>query len=324
MKYKQLTLSKRYHISTLIKQGYKQKDIALEIGVSESTISRELKRNSFGKYNAEEAQIEHFKRQKSKNKRKSITKSIEKYIREKLKLDWSPEQISGRMRVDKNITIHHETIYRFIYSNKSSNGRLYLHLRHKNKKYHHRSKVYQRRGVIKNRVCISLRPKIVDSKRRVGDWEIDTVIGANHKGALVTIVDRASKFTLIKKVDTKQADVVTAATLDLLHPLKKLTHTITSDNGKEFAYHDVISKSLDTSFYFANPYHSWERGLNEHTNGLIRQYIPKKREFENISKDEIVTIANKLNHRPRKSLNYKTPFEVFMKAFSKEWHHNFW
>lgn len=199
MKYKQLTLSQRYHISTLIKQGYKQKDIAKEIGVSASTISRELKRNGKSKYQAEQAQINYHKRLMSKRKRNAITKPIEKYIRTKLKLDWSPEQIAGRMKVDKDTTIHHETIYRFIYSNKASNGRLYLHLRHKNKKHHKRSHEYQRRGTIKNRVCISKRPVVVDRKSRIGDWEIDTVIGKDHKGALVTIVDRKSKFTLIKK-----------------------------------------------------------------------------------------------------------------------------
>ena len=317
MKYKQLTLKERYHISTLIKQGYNQKQIANEIGVSASTICRELKRNSSDKYHPELAQINYHKRVIAKKKRQAITIAIEKYIRSKLKLDWSPEQIAGRMRIDKGYSIHHETIYRFIYTNKAHNGRLYLHLRYKNKKYHKRSNEYQRRGTIKNRICISKRPAIADHKKRIGDWEIDTVIGANHQGALVTIVDRKSKFTLMKKVKSKHADVVTQATIDLLYPLKKLTHTITSDNGKEFAYHEVIAKSLDTNFYFANPYHSWERGLNEHTNGLIRQYIPKKSEFENISKEEIVTIANKLNHRPRKVLGYKTPFEVFMKAFSK-------
>jgi IS30 family transposase len=286
MKYKQLTLKERYHISTLIKQGYNQKRIAQELGVSPSTISRELKRNCSGKYNAEQAQIYYHKRVVSKNKRNSITKTIETYIRSKLKQDWSPEQISGRMKVDKGYSIHHETIYRFIYANKASNGRLYLHLRHKNKKYHKRQQEYQRRGTIKNRICISKRPAIADNKKRIGDWEIDTVIGANHKGALVTIVDRKSKFTLIKKINSKHADIVTQATIDLLYPLKALTHTITSDNGKEFAYHEAIANTLDTSFYFANPYHSWERGLNEHTNGLIRQYIPKKSEFDANSKNK--------------------------------------
>lgn len=340
MKYKQLTLEKRYHISALKKQGYKQKDIAYEVGVHPSTISRELKRNIFQcKYSAEYAQTEYTLRQKKKPKHTALTKTIEKYIREKLKQDWSPEQISGRMKLDINQSIHHETIYQFIYRNKRSGGKLYKYLRHRNKKYHCRTKDYQQRGTIIDRVMIDKRPKIVDKKKRIGDLEIDTVIfqttlrdsisfhGKDHKGALVTVVDKKSKFTLIKKVQSKQASEVSQALIEMLTPIKNILHTITSDNGKEFAYHKDISSALDTSFYFANPYHSWERGLNEHmpersdkcpwgTNGLIRQYIPKKSEFENISKEEIVTIQNRLNHRPRKSLNYKTPFEVFMKEFA--------
>jgi IS30 family transposase len=316
LKYKQLTLEKRYHISALKKQGYSQKSIALELGVHPSTISRELKRNLFDKkYSPLTAQSESTLRQKNKAKRIAITKNIEKYIRSKLKDDWSPEQISGRMKLDTGVTVHHETIYQFIYRNKRAGGRLYKYLRHKNKKYHCRSKEYQQRGAIIDRIMIDKRPKIVDKKKRIGDLEIDTVIGKDHKGALVTVVDKKSKFTLIKKVQSKQASEVSKALIEMLTPIKPLLHTITSDNGKEFAYHKDVSQALNTDFYFANPYHSWERGLNEHTNGLIRQYIPKKTEFVNISKEELVTIQNRLNHRPRKSLNYKTPFEVFMTAF---------
>ena len=311
-----ITLDERYHIEALNKQGYKQIEIAKEIRVHPSTISRELKRNKFhGKYQALQAQVEYIVRQKKKKKRSSISKSIERYIREKLILDWSPEQICGRMKLDIKQTLHHETIYQFIYHNKANGGRLYKYLRHKNKKYHSRKNEYAKRGTIIGRVMIDERPSIVDKKSRVGDLEIDTVIGANHKGALVTVVDKMSKFTLIQKVESKQAHEVTSALIKMLTPIKKILHTITSDNGKEFAYHKKVSQALDTNFYFANPYHSWERGLNEHTNGLIRQYIPKKSEFDNISKEQIVTIAHKLNHRPRKSLNYKTPFEVFMHSF---------
>ena len=171
-----------------------------------------------------------------------------------------------------------------MHHNKSCGGRLYLKLKRKNKKYHKRGTEYNTRGTIKNRVSIEKRPKIVENKSRIGDWEIDTVIGQNHKGALVTIVDRKSKFTLIKKVESKHADKVTSAVIDLLYPIKALTHTITSDNGKEFAYHEQISQALDTKFFFANPYHSWERGLNEHTNGLIRQYLPKQTDFTHIKR----------------------------------------
>jgi IS30 family transposase len=164
---------------------------------------------------------------------------------------------------------------------------------------------------------IAKRPKIVEKKSRIGDWEIDTIVGKNHKGFLVTVVDRKSKFTLIKNVVSKHAKVVTKALIEIITPLKNITHTITSDNGKEFAYHKEVSAALDTDFYFANPYHSWERGLNEHTNGLIRQYLPKKSEFLNVSKDEIIMIQNRLNHRPRKILNYKTPYEVFFSEMSR-------
>jgi len=320
MKYTQLTLSKRYHISTLNKQGFSQKDIAKEVGVHPSTISRELRRNSdkVRGYNAEIAQVHSTQREMRKVKRSSLSKQIEKYIRSKLKQDWSPEQISGRMKLDIGVYVVHETIYRYIYANKSKGGRLYKYLRHKNKKYHSRSSNYHSRGTIIDRRMIDTRPKIVEKKSRIGDLEIDTVIGKNHKGALVTVVDRKSKFVLIKNVPNKEANVVTAALIEMIQPIKNITHTITSDNGKEFAYHKQVAAALDTNFYFANPYHSWERGLNEHTNGLIRQYLPKKSSFLNISKEEIITIQNRLNHRPRKVLGYKTPYEVFMKEFSRK------
>ena len=320
MKYKQLTLEKRYQISALIKVGLNQKNIAIEIGVHPSTISREFKRNShvIRGYNAEFAQVQSVKVERAKKKRFSLTKSIEKYIRAKLKQDWSPEQIAGRMKLDTGVSVVHETIYRYIYSNKANGGKLYKLLRHKNKKYHHRSNDYRSRGTIIDRVMIDKRPKIVEKKSRIGDWEIDTVVGKDHKGFLVTVVDRKSKFTLIKNVISKHAEVVAQALIEMMTPLKNITHTITSDNGKEFALHKNISAALDTDFYFANPYHSWERGLNEHTNGLIRQYLPKKSVFIGVSKEEILMIQNRLNHRPRKVLGYKTPYEVFFSEMSRK------
>lgn len=321
MKYSQLTLKERYHIYTLLQKGYSQKSIAIDLKVHPSTISREIKRNKnilTGQYDYEIAYLNTKKRHKNKNKYRVITKAIEQYIRAKLKDEWSPEQIAGRIKLDNKIKISHETIYRFIYYNKATGGRLYKHLRHKNKKYHKRDSLYQSRGTIIDRIMIDKRPKIVEKKSRIGDLEIDTIIGKDHIGALVTIVDRKSKFTLIKKVKSKHALIVTKALLEMLLPIKPIVKTITSDNGKEFAYHKEVSRYLESDFYFAHPYHSWERGLNEHTNGLIRQYIPKKTDFTKISKEEIVTIQNKLNHRPRKALNYKTPYEVFFKEFAKE------
>ena len=320
MQQKQLTQKERYHIWASLKRGVTQKEIAKTIGVHPSTICREIQRNKDSitqEYHYAFAQTTAQRRQQAKAKYTVFTSKIKTYIKTKLNEDWSPEQIAGRMKLDIDLNICHETIYRYIYYNKSRGGRLYKHLRHKNKKYHHRSNTYQRRGIIIDRVSIDKRPKIVERKNRIGDFEIDTVIGRHHIGALVTVVDRKSKFTLIQKVKSKRAEEVTAALIQMLQPLKPITKTITSDNGKEFAYHKQVSEALDTSFYFAHPYSSWERGLNEHTNGLIRQYLPKKTEFTQVSKEEIITIQNKLNHRPRKILNYQTPYEVFFTEFAK-------
>ena len=319
MKYKQLTLQQRYHISAYKKAGFKQKEIAKELNVAESTISREFSRNSVnGYYNAESAQVLCYQRHSNKSKFIRLTNPVKNFIKKRLKLDWSPEQISGVMKKERLPCVSSETIYQYIYHNKSCGGYLYQYLRHKNKKYHKRGSEYNTRGIIKNRVSIEHRPKIVERKSRVGDFEIDTVIGANHQGVLVTIVDRKSKFALIKKVDSKQANIVTDAIIQMMHPIKAITHTITSDNGKEFAYHEQISKALDTKFFFANPYHSWERGLNEHTNGLIRQYLPKSTDLTKIKQKEIRFIQDRLNNRPRKSLGYKTPAEVFYATIIKK------
>ena len=217
-----------------------QKNIAIKLSVHPSTISRELRRNRdlLRGYNAELAQVISTKLEKQKNKRDSLTKTIQKYIRAKLKLDWSPEQISGRMtrcpwgKLDTGVSIVHETIYKYIYRNKANGGKLYKSLRHKNKKYHNRSNKYQARGTIIGRVMIDKRPKVVEKKSRIGDWEIDTVVGKDHKGFLVTVVDRKSKFTMIRGVPSKHAEVVTQALIEMITPVKNITHTITSDNGK--------------------------------------------------------------------------------------------
>jgi IS30 family transposase len=320
MRHKQLTQKERYHIWASLKRGNSQKEIAESIGVHPSTICRELQRNKDNvtqEYHYAFAELKSQRRQQGKAKYTVFTSKIKTYIKTKLKDDWSPEQIAGRMKIDHGFTICHETIYRYIYYNKSRGGRLYKHLRHKNKKYHSRSNKYQRRGTIIDRISIDKRPKIVNKKKRIGDFEIDTVIGLNHVGALVTVVDRKSKYAIIKKVSSKRADEVTNALIEMLYPLRKITQTITSDNGKEFAYHKQVSEALGTSFYFAHPYSSWERGLNEHTNGLIRQYLPKKTDFTQISKEEITTIQDKLNHRPRKILNYRTPYEIFFTEVAK-------
>lgn len=227
-----------------------------------------------------------------------------------LQMDWSPQQISGRLMAEEGIRISHEHIYQYIYADKRAGGDLYRHLRCK-KKRRKRYGSYDRRGVIRNRVSIDERPEVVGERSRVGDWEGDTVIGKNHKGALVTLVERKSLYTLIGAVACKTAAAVGAAIVAGLTPHKDRVHTLTYDNGKELAEHEQIAKALGVDIYFAHPYSSWERGVNENTNGLIRQYFPKGRELTAISKEEIAHATDRLNHRPRKTLGFRSPYEVF-------------
>lgn len=228
-------------------------------------------------------------------------------IEERLRQQWSPEQISGRLRRDGKSAVSHETIYRYVRKNKECGGDLYRELRHRGKKYNRRGGGKAGRGCIPGRVDISERPSIVEEKQRVGDWEIDTVIGSEHKGVIVSMVERRSKLTLLKKVGRKRAQEVELALTSRLGEVKENVFTITADNGKEFANHIEIGRNLGAKVFFARPYHSWERGLNEHTNGLVRQYLPKSKRL-----DEVVTLVEeRLNNRPRKVLQYRTPSEVF-------------
>lgn len=309
-KYDQLTQEQRYHIAALNKTGASQANMAFEIGVHKSTISRELRRNRGARgYSPKQAQTLSDDRRKTAEKNIKMTVELKKKIAAGLMRDWSPDQISGYLLRTEGISISHERIYQYVLEDKKSGGELYKHLRHSGKKRKKRYGSHDRRGQIKNRVSIEERPAIVDKKTRLGDWEIDTVIGKNHKGALVTIVDRVSKMTVIAKVPSKHADVVTAATIKSMQPYVDFTHTITADNGKEFSGHEKIANSLNIKIYFAHPYSSWERGCNENTNGLIRQYVPKGSSFDNVTAKTAKKIESSLNNRPRKSLDYRTPIE---------------
>ena len=309
-KYDQLTQDQRYHIAGLKKMGNSLSSIAELVGCHKSTISRELKRNFGGRgYSPKQAQMFSDNRRSTAKKHLKMTEELIKKIKVKLLDDWSPDQISGYLCRTEGISISHESIYQYVLQDKKAGGELYKHLRHSGKKRKKRYGSHDRRGQLKNRISIEERPEIVDEKSRIGDWEIDTVIGKDHQGALVTIVDRVSKVAVIAKVPTKHADGVTAATITLLLPYADLVHTITADNGKEFAGHESIAAALNANVYFAHPYSSWERGLNENTNGLIRQYVPKGSSFADITNLTAKKIMGRLNNRPRKSLNYKTPNE---------------
>ena len=317
--HKQLTLGQRYQIAALKKAGFTNKQIAQNIGTSESTISREFQRNT-GKrgYRPKQAHIKALRRKQDATKAVKMTLAIILLIEERIRFGLSPEQVSGWLKEVHGISMSHERIYQHVWENKRKGGDLWQHLRQAHKKRRKKYGSKDKRGQISNRISIEQRPDIVEKKSRIGDWEIDTVIGKNHKGALVTIVERKSKFTLIKKVASKHAEGVTAATIDLLEPYSDKTFTITADNGKEFAGHETIATALDAEVYFAHPYSSWERGLNENTNGLIRQYFPKGSSFENITEEQVEFVMHRLNNRPRKGLNYQTPHAVFFEQFERK------
>jgi IS30 family transposase len=209
--------------------------------------------------------------------------------------------------------ISHETLYQRIYADKRAGGMLWQHLRCQKLRKKRYGKAC-RRGTIPNQHSIEDRPAIVEERRRIGDWEVDTVIGKNHKQAIVSLVERKTGFMRIEKVEHKTAEAVGRAIIRLLGPYRNRVHTITSDNGREFAGHEEISRSLNAGFYFAHPYASWERGTNENTNGLIRQYFPKNRDFTTITQEEIDMTMERLNNRPRKRLGFLTPAQVFFKS----------
>lgn len=281
---------------------------------SVSTLSRELKRNTGNRgYRYHQAHQLSQQRHKDKPKAVKMTEAMKSVILGYLKQDWSPQQISGRLELEKQPSVSHETIYRWLLSDQQSGGHWYLLLRHKCKKYRKRYGKKDYRGRIPNRVDIDERPSVVDEKTRLGDWEADTVIGQAHQGALMTLTERVSRLSLALPMAHKTAELTKEATVKLLEKMKPWVHTITYDNGREFCSHERVAKALECDTFFAKAYHSWERGLNENTNGLLRQYFPKKSRLKEVTVEEVIQATEKLNNRPRKCLGYKTPYEVFRK-----------
>ena len=311
---KHLTEKQRYLIFKLKQEEYQQKDIARVVGVSCSTISRELRRNCdlrSGKYIMDLAQRKADERKHNKRRKQVFTDTMKEKCRELLRKDYSPEQISGRCKIEGIEMVSHEVIYRWIWEDKRKGGDLHTHLRRQGRKYAKRGSKNAGRGLIPNRVDIDERDEIVEKKLRFGDLEIDTIIGKNHKGAILTINDRATSIVWIRKLSGKEATPLAKETKSALRKVKHLIHTITADNGKEFAKHEEIAQKLKINFYFCKPYHSWERGANENTNGLIRQYTPKGTDFSEVTDKQIIRIENILNNRPRKRLGYLTPNEKY-------------
>lgn len=316
--YHHVTREQRSQIYVLKAIPTPQNKIAEMIGVSPSSVCRELKRNTGQRgYRFKQANdMSRERRSKISQTPKKMNSELIALIEKKLELDWSPEQIAGRLKLEGHF-ISHESIYRHIREDKKNGGTLYKKLRRKGKKYNKRVSGKAGRGCIPNRVDIENRPAVVEEKSRIGDWEGDTIIGAEHQGAVISYVDRSSKFTILSKVPNKTAELVLHASVEQFQAHGLPVLTITYDNGKEFSYHEKIAKALNAQCYFAKPYHSWERGLNEHTNGLVRQYLPKKMSFRDVTNEQLQRIADKLNHRPRKCLNYLTPFEFLHRELSK-------
>jgi transposase, IS30 family len=308
--YHHLTRDQRCQLAALKNSGKSASDIANDFKVDRSTIYRELTRTP-GKYEYQQAHSKYLEEKKKSPRNAKMTPELIATVEDKLKLQWSPEQISGWLKRNSDRSISHETIYKHIWADKKKGGNLYKQLRHCGKKYNKRSSDKAGRGCIPGRIDIAERPPIVETKERLGDWEIDTIIGSEHKGVIVSMVERHSKFTYLAKASRKTAEEVEKALTQTLNEVKDVVLTITADNGKEFANHRSIAEKLEASVYFARPYHSWERGLNEHTNGLVRQYLPKQMRLDGVTEQTLREIEHLLNNRPRKILQFRTPEEVF-------------
>lgn len=322
MSYTHLTMEERYQMEDLRSEGFSKSGIAKKLGRSTSTVTREMKRNK-----GERLWRAHSAHEKAKGRllmrglgnARKVSEDAWEYAKNALQTSqWSPEQISGHLKLNGCGRISHEYIYQRVLADKKAGGGLHKHLRcQKLRKKRYGSK--RGRPTILNRTGIEDRPAIVDDRSRIGDWEGDTIIGAGcNSGAIVTSVERLSRFTILAKIENKTPDGVTKVIISKMSPFSELALTYTVDNGGEFALHERITQALGMKVYFARPYHSWERGTNENTNGLVRQYYKKSMRFDTVTDEDVQRIADKLNHRPRKCLGYRTPYEVFSKACKKK------
>jgi IS30 family transposase len=317
-KYNQLSVSERHKIEGFLSLGLSRAQIACHLGRSKSTITREVSRNrinqdSSGKYKAAFAQKLTEKRRELKRQAYKLTDRMERQIRSMLRREFSPDQIKGKCEEENIDMVSHETIYKYVYRDKREGGDLYKHLRRRHRQRRRkRGSKYKQRGKIPDRVSIHERPKGAENRTRYGHWEGDTIIGKGHKGVIVSLTERKSRYQVMIKLRSKKSRQVSQAIIQRMKHLRSYFKTITFDNGLEFADHKSISETLGTEVYFADPYSAWQRGLNENQNGLFRQYVPKSTNLKRVSQQKIDIFTRKLNHRPRKGLGYKTPFELFI------------
>ncbi len=316
-----ITYEQRYTIFCMLKQGKNRSEVGKTIGKSKSVVSREISRNKdlrSGEYRHDLAQRKYELRRATTPKHIRFTERMKAEVESLLKQDYSPEQVSGFMKKEGKDCVSPERIYQHIWEDKKTKGKLFLHLRRQGRRYRKRGNAKDNRGIIKGRIGIEKRPPVVDRKERFGDLEVDLIIGKDNKEAIVTANDRASGMFKMKHIPTKEAKVVADAISEILEDWMPFIHTITSDNGKEFAEHQRIAELLNIDYYFARPYHSWERGANENLNGLVRQYFPKGSDFSTITEKQIKKVERKINARPRKRYNYENPIFVMGKLLFNE------
>lgn len=308
MSYRQITQRERYSIHHYLRQGYCQREIARELRRSPSTISREIRRNGqtgTGRY------YDHIAQRKAQGRRR-MSRYGPQFSAEQwaivchfLKKDWSPEQISLVLRSRGILRISHETIYRYIWRDMKCGGLLYKHLRQSSKRRRKRYRAYDSRGILRGKRGLDQRPKAANERLHKGHFEVDLVHGSASRDCILTLVDRKTRFLLIRKLkDKNMKDIANVLVQEIRkHGIK----SITADNGSEFHDYKRVERLTGIKFYFAAPYHSWERGTSENTNGLIRQYLPKRVSMTNLLQKECNRIANRLNTRPRKILNLNSP-----------------
>jgi transposase, IS30 family len=314
MKYHQLTTGERYTLSALRRQGLNQADIARAMGRHPSTISRELRRNAIGP----RRWYVPSKAGKKTRGRRSRSRRNQRFHPEQWRLVvslleqlWSPEQISGTLRLEGRLRISHETIYRYIWADRTRGGDLFRFLRGALKQRRKRNGTYDSRGRLAGKRSIAERPPGAENRSRVGHLEGDTVLGSGDKHCVVTLVDRKTGYVLIGKLAARTVEATNQRTVSLLRQAPRRTRTITLDNGTEFHGYKTIEKSSGATVYFATPHHSWERGTSENTNGLIRQYLPKRTSMANLTQRDCTWIAEELNNRPRKRLGFLTPNQCY-------------
>ena len=308
MNYQQLTEGQRYQIALLYENNFSFAEIGRRIGVNKSTISREVRRNRTADgYFPDKAQNMCYARRTAAAKKVMNPETV-CFVEFALEWKWSPEQISGIGQII-SMPVSHEWIYQHVYADKARGGELYKHLRQEKRRY--RKGYGKKRSPIPDAVSIELRPAVVDERSRLGDWEADLVLGKQGTGAIVTLAERKSRIYLTRKVFSKCAVEVSNAIISLLSEYKDVCHTITFDNGGEFSEHKAIAKALEADMYFAHPYASYERGLNENTNGLLRQFIPKGTDLRTVSEEDLQRYQGALNSRPRKCLGFRQPSVVF-------------